>query len=524
MPQTDENRAYYTMTFEFLEDMTINNFKKDFSFYSVSDNDPAGEYQLFGYLDENNECQIANAKTSGPETIYVLGTEAPYFDYCYMPNAKGITPAGWYVNVSFIIKDAEIIIGGEKVTPNFVVREGNLTAALSLNLGKVNFKAGDKITINAIITPWGSQDSDYSGEEFAPDQNVRNIREDSALDPFKVTAGENAKVVKSAFLPSIKTTNGKSAEFTISGGENNAAIRVYGFTELSALKVYEKVDGEWVEYGLSSVNTPDPLGYMYNYDGYAVYFDDNGTFSYAFAVDMTGGEPRTFKVETDAAFDGFGRIQITENRLSPYNVYVDSVDVAKMAGTWAVFTNILSGSEGSLNYTTLVHSSQGGAEAFMPMYYNTVNKETGEAETVTGQYLVLKYRVPESNPDELVCLQFFANSESADTNASAFCTLTSENGFISDGQWHVIVIDCSTVGNLSKAVTPNAAGEYKIQFVRFDAFNQKAGPKIGLDVAFFAIHSDIDEIVAANSDMAEVLIIDDYGYTRISTATGEPIQ
>lgn len=525
MPQTDENRGYYTMTFEFLEDMSFSNFKKQFAFYTLSDNDPAGEYQLFGYLDENNQPQVTGAKTSGPETTYVLGTEAPYFDYCNMTGAKGAGgPAGWYVNVSFIICDSEIIIGGEEVTPNFIVREGNLNAALSLDLGAVNFKAGDKITINAIITPWGSQDSDYSGAEFAPDQNVRNVREDSALDPFKITAGENAKVVKSAFLPSVKTTNGKSAEFTISGGENNAAIRVYGFTELSAPKVYEKINGEWVPYELSSANNPDPLGYKYNYDGYGVYFDKTGTFSYAFIVTMTDGAPRTFKVETDSEFEQFARIPITENRLSPYNVYIDSVDFAKAAGTWPMFTNILSGSEGTMNYTTLVHSAQGGAECFMPLYQNTTNSETGEVETVTGQYLVLKYRVPESNPDELQLIQFFANSESADINAGAYVTINAENGFISDGQWHVIVIDCTAVGSLPKAVSPDANGDYKIQYVRFDPFNQKAGARIGLDVAFFAIHGDLGEICEANTDVSEILLVGEYGYTRISTATGEPIQ
>ena len=36
MPQTDENRAYYEMKYEILEDVSFKNFVKDFSFYSAT--------------------------------------------------------------------------------------------------------------------------------------------------------------------------------------------------------------------------------------------------------------------------------------------------------------------------------------------------------------------------------------------------------------------------------------------------------------------------------------------------------
>ena len=40
MPQTDENRAYYEMTYEILEDISFKDFANDFSFYTVRANDP----------------------------------------------------------------------------------------------------------------------------------------------------------------------------------------------------------------------------------------------------------------------------------------------------------------------------------------------------------------------------------------------------------------------------------------------------------------------------------------------------
>ena len=518
MPQTDENRAYYTIRYEFLEDMNFSDFKNQFNIYSVTDNDPKGVYQLFGYLNENNEPTIVTANYNGPEVIYVLGDECPYFDYC---NMKGYVGAGGpgYVNVSFVVCNSEIILNGKAITPNFVVREGNLNAYLSLNLDSIEIKAGDTITVNAIITPWGSQESDYSGKSFAPDQNVRDIRENSALDPFKATAGENAEVLESAFVPKIKTTNGTSAEFTISGGENNVAVRVYGFTDLSVPKVYEKIDGEWVAYELSSKDNPDVLGYRYNYDGYAVYYDEDGTLSYSFVITMNGGAPRTFKVETDSEFSKWPRIEIVENVLSPYNVYVDNVDLARAAKTWPMFSAIRDGSESSFSYVSLYGSSQ-RTESYLPPFNNTINSSTGEAEIATGQYLVVKYRVPTSNPDEIPYIQFFAGTETTSATGNGdYVTVKLDNGFYVDGDWHVLVIDLASSG--MKSIIPTDDGTYKIKFVRFDVFNTPVTESSRVDLAYFALHDDLNDIIDGNTDMSEIALFQDGRATIIDTSTGQ---
>ena len=521
MPQTDENRGYYTITYEFVEDISFDNFKNQVNLYSVSDNDPKGTYQLFGYLNENNEPTIVKAKINGPETTYVLGNECPYFDYCNMTGYAGAGGSG-YVNVSFIICNSEIIMGGEKITPRFVVKEGNLFAKLSLDLGKVDFKAGDKITINALITPWGSQESDYSGTEFAPDQNVRDMRENSALDPFKITAGESTKVIQSAFVPKVKTTNGKSAEFTISGGENNVAIRVYGFTKLTSPKIYELIDGEWVVYDVSSANKPDNSGYRYAYDGYMVYYDENGTFSYSFVTTITDGAPRTFKVEADSDFEKLTRLDPADVRLTPYNVYVDSADLARAAATWPLFSHINGGSSGEIKYTSL-HGSPKCPESYLPPFTNNVDKETGIGETVTGQYIVVKYRVPENTTDDLPYFQFFAGTEATTaTGKGDNVIVPNGEGFYADGNWHVLIVDLSASG-MSSIISDNE-GNYRINFIRFDVFNAAVAEESHIDFAYFAIHDSLEEIYEANSDMGEVTLFQNKMATQIDTATGQPVQ
>ena len=298
MPQIDENRAYYSINHEFLEDVSFKNFRDDFSIYRITDNDPSGEYQKVGYLNDDNESVIVDANTSGPMMHYSLGNDHPYFDYFDMKNCRGAGgPGKTYVNLSFLIIDSEIILDGKKITPSFIISEGNLHMSLSLDLGEVTFKKGDKISLNAIILPWGSEVSDYSGESFAPDINVRKVRENSLLSPVEVHAGENTEKLDSLFVPSVRSKDGKSARFTLSGGENNIAVRVEGFNSLSIPKIYENIGGKWERYEISSENTPDKNGFAHSYDGYGVFYDSNGTYSYSFIVTMTEGKERSFKVE-----------------------------------------------------------------------------------------------------------------------------------------------------------------------------------------------------------------------------------
>ena len=104
----------------------------------------------------------------------------------------------------------------------------------------------------------------------------------------------------------FRSTNGSEAVFTLSGGENNQTVRVDGFTKLTDPKIYELVNGAWVEYNVCSALTPDGNGDGYSYDGYGVYFDsETDTYGYTFVVDMTGDETRTFKVVAAEDFDGW---------------------------------------------------------------------------------------------------------------------------------------------------------------------------------------------------------------------------
>ncbi len=276
-PQWDENRTYYTIELNIKDTIEIKNFKSDFSFFSFDGRNVL--FQKLGYLDENNECVITKANSRNTVNFIKLGDKSPYAGYFKGPETTDLTA---YVNFALVIKDYDIVIGGEKFEGNLMIRDsksgGLNNMALTLDLGKVTLQAGDRILINLILLPWGDPSSEN-------DDNVRNVREDSCLKPYGVEVTTGTKL-EDAYLPRVTADKGV-AEFTLSGGADACAVRVYGFESYNGIKVEEKVDGKWVEYVLHSEK--------YDYDGYTVYYDGEGSFSYSFIVNMDEGE-RTFRV------------------------------------------------------------------------------------------------------------------------------------------------------------------------------------------------------------------------------------
>ena len=303
MPQTDENRTYYEITYEVLDTVKIANFREDFSFYTGAG---YGAYTKIAYLNKDNEHTVTTPNTKDKPVARVLGDDHPYFAMYYLPNSTD------YTNLSFLIYDSEFIMGGKQVEENFVLIDQYHALRLSLNIeGEVTLQKGDRFTIRAIIMPWGGGWKLDDGTPYhnTTADNVIRVRENSLLNPFKLTAIENCQVQDSVFLPLAKTTDGKSATFTLSGGCDydlptitdavNMTVRVDGFNTLGKLKVEEQVGGKWIAYELSSILTPDTKGNSADFDGYAVHYDGDGTYGYSFVTTITDGQPRTFRLTVE---------------------------------------------------------------------------------------------------------------------------------------------------------------------------------------------------------------------------------
>ena len=521
MPQTDENRTYYNLSYTFLDDVSFKNFAREFRFYRVTDNNSTGYYTKVGYLDENNKSQVvaANSKEKGLQE-FVLGDRCPYFTFFDMADRSPDTGAAYgYVNVSFLIYNSTIIQDGKEITPNFFLRNNDQYLTLSLDLGEVTFKKGDTITINAIIMPWGSQELDYSGSE--PDANVRRVRENTLLNPLKATADADCQVIDSVFLPKLRTTNGESADFTLSGGENNVTVRVYGFNVLSAPLVEEFVNGRWVKYDLSSSNAPDAYGYGYEYDGYMVHYDGDGTYSYSFVTEMKDGAPRKFRITVIDDFRGWSKVAYEEDSSistenDPLNVYIDPTELDNLS---IEIIGSISGRELAEDGAYLRYFGNPAAgESFIKAFSADNIAYAGLEET--GQYAVFKYRLPKDAPIKLNNFQFFASTVNASpTGPEKFSFFEMEY----DDEWHVVIIDLARFIPVPY-FSANDDGTYLAKFFRIDFFNMVGVPEdMYIDFAYIALHDNLEEIYKFNEDMDEVVIVKgERESEKIDPKTGKP--
>ncbi len=515
-PQTDENRAFYEMQYEVLEDVSIKDFAHKFHFLRLTDNDSTGVYQSIGYLNEKNESVVVSSVAAGESKKYVLGDKCPYFSFF---NMKDYSCADGYVNLSFLIYNSEFVIGGKKVTPKFVIvndmEDGSNSVRISLDLGDVTLKAGDTFSINAIVMPWGSQVSEYkAGNE---DKNVRDVRTDSLLNPLTLTPGANTEKIESVFLPKAKSKDGKSAEFTITGGQNNVAVRIYGFKTLTAPIVEEYVNGEWVAYNLNSAYTPDRQGNAHYYDGYSVFYDLDGTFSYAFIVeqDHTDKDGRKFRITAAEDFKGWPeKLPEIDNGTDdlPLDAYVPAKDLADFAGV----TGLFNATELKENESYVTLSSAGRLESYFNAYVGNGSP--------TGQYFVIKYRVPETNADKMTFLEVFAST--VNSSATGDDCFYLGQGFTADGQWQVMVVDLASWQK--KTFAPDENGSYTANFVRLDIFNEKFPADNRFDLAYIGLSDNLDDIYKLCADMDYISYVSrDSGSTvatRISPKTGEEVK
>lgn len=264
-PQVDENRTYYTVNIRFTDNVTFRDFQKDFDLFYFDGR--SVKFDKTDYLNKSNEPVLADV-TAGT-TYHKLGNNHPYFGFFKISeDTANQIDNGFGCNFALMVKDCNIIMGGQKADIPFLFREmtdKSMTAgALTLDAKSLSFQKGDSIEMNILLLPWGT------GREET-DENVLTVRADSCENPVTVrsTAGT---VTPENWIPVVRADN-NNAQFTVSGGRNNIAVRVDGFTGMAKPDIFTLENGEWVPYETASVN---------GYDGYTVHANDDGTYSFSF--------------------------------------------------------------------------------------------------------------------------------------------------------------------------------------------------------------------------------------------------
>lgn len=491
MPQTDETRTYYTIRLDVKDTININSFKDNFNIFET--NSRFGPYQYIGYLNENGEQVVEDADRTGERRFITLGDEAPYFGYFYYSSA----PDSNMCNYAVIIKDWDIVLGGEKYDGNFLIEERFLNSLnytrFTLDIDDITLEEGDYIDINMILLPWGKAND-------TEDLNVRQVRQDSCIAPYKVEASVGS-VIADDFIPMVKAEN-NTAEFVFSGGHNNGVVRVYGFDILTSPTIYEFVDGEWQTYEVNSISVPDKNENAHYYDGYCVHYDGNGLYSYSFVIPTEQGAERRFKVVAEE-FKGYPEDPSPEipdpptidpgdsdalvdpNEARPEGkgapvLYFSAQDLYLITKEKDVNTHMLDVAalsiDGEMKFARYMTYGMENQDAYIVLYSNT------DEALDAAPYIGIKYRTKTPNAS----MEFWINSDDISYNPG-------ENnvhiGTVDDDEWHYAILDLRV-----------STGKYfdgkKIHLLRFDFLNTGA-PALpansSIDIAYIGFFSSEED-------------------------------
>jgi hypothetical protein len=281
-PQNDENRTYYTISVEFLKDLTIDDARDKFTLLHFNSRD--NNFSEFLYLGaDGNPVTESLPLTEKTSKTFKLNKNSFYYaiygaKYSNLKDKKGTD----VMNYALIMRDSDVTVGGKKWDGSYCVRyyfDGGLdNLYLTFDEGKMEFKKGDKMVLNVILLPYGGDAKDAM--KHAP-----VVYEDSVLHPVKITASKGT-VIEDTYVPKV-LADGNSAEFTVTGSRNRNTVVVYGFDVLAKPKIEVNENGEWKEYVTS----------VADYDGYSVAMSPDGTYAYSFVYEIgSPSDERTFKI------------------------------------------------------------------------------------------------------------------------------------------------------------------------------------------------------------------------------------
>ncbi len=266
-PSEDESRNYYTIDITFLKDTDYKDANKNFQILQYYTS--MGNYNRMVWLDDEGKENVKVPRA----TVVSLNSDGGYFSFYNNTSADTM-------NMAILVKDYSVTMAGEAVDlPIGINVFGKSSAALVINEKNLSFKAGDRVTFNVVLVPYGNPSQEHY-------DNVTRLYQNTIVNPLTTTVTKGS-LFEDAFMPMVYAEN-NSAEFTLSGGADNVAVRIDGFTSDKVLEIEEYVNGQWVPFVYYS---------EHGYDGYNIYYNEDNTYGFSYTVPMgTEGKPRQFRV------------------------------------------------------------------------------------------------------------------------------------------------------------------------------------------------------------------------------------
>ena len=163
-----------------------------------------------------------------------------------------------------------------------------------------------------------------------------------------------------------------------------------------------------------------------------------------------------------------------------------------------------------INYAEVINDADGtycrvyGGAAHATQNYNQFSLySNSSASTVSGQYLVIKYRVGENGLGQKKITIYAGTENVGATNNGELIELLVGNGTtVEDGEWHIAIINMDTATGIGRTDDMFKAGEdglFRAKFVALRPFfTGKAGGDESdyMDIAFAAICDSVEEAEA----------------------------
>ena len=182
------------------------------------------------------------------------------------------------------------------------------------------------------------------------------------------------------------------------------------------------------------------------------------------------------------------------------NLHIDAAELDAMIKPFKVRFHSATLSE-NRDYVTFAGSV--GAEAIVDLFRGNTKE--------TGQYLVLKYRIPKADRAPFGYWQFYVNTDGgAAGGANGYSCEGYGSAVISDGEWQVLIFDLEARANETYA--KNEEGKYVAKYLRFDFFNSQFSADVSYDIEYIAFSNSLDDVLNYESDM---------NYVTLNTASKE---
>ena len=162
-----------------------------------------------------------------------------------------------------------------------------------------------------------------------------------------------------------------------------------------------------------------------------------------------------------------------------------------------------------------IYGAKNMGDAYLNIY--SINKaEYKEIET-TGQYMILKYRMPKE-PHKISYFEFFASTEADSATGTNDTFRLGE--LVQNNEWQVVIVDLSKM--IPKNFIADENENYMAKFLRIDLFDAKLPTSdMYIDIAYIGLCDDLSKLLEMNQDVATATVVVGGNVKVYDTRTGK---